>query len=209
MQNQARDGETQSAGTPHWSGLVVLPFIMFAALAVMFAFALRTGDPSKLPSALIGKPAPEMSLPPLEGLREGGTEVLGFSTAELRRGDVTAVNFFASWCAPCAQEHPLLQALKEQAGIRIYGVNYKDPPPGGRRFIGRYGNPYAAVGVDANGRAAIDWGVYGMPETFIVDGEGRIIWKQVGPITPEALKNQIIPAINAARAKAEKASRSG
>jgi cytochrome c biogenesis protein CcmG/thiol:disulfide interchange protein DsbE len=143
-----------------------------------------------------------MILPPLEGLREGDTDVPGFSTAELKRGEVTAVNFFASWCTPCIQEHPLLMALKEEAGLRIYGVNYKDPPPGGRRFIGRYGNPYAAVGVDANGRAAIDWGVYGMPETFIVDGEGRIVWKHVGQLTAEALQGQILPAINAARAKA-------
>jgi cytochrome c biogenesis protein CcmG/thiol:disulfide interchange protein DsbE len=168
----------------------------------MFALALRTGDPSRLPSALIGKLAPEMSLPPLEGLREAGAEVPGFSTADLRRGEVTVINFFASWCVPCVQEHPLLTALKEEAGLRIYGVNYKDPAPGGRRFLGRYGNPYAAVGVDADGRAAIEWGVYGMPETFVVDGEGRIVWKHVGPITPEALESQIMPAIRAARTKA-------
>jgi len=201
MQEQVRE-EARSTAAPRRSGLVVLPFIVFAALALMFALALRTGDPSKLPSALIGKPAPEMTLPPLEGLREAGADVPGFSTADLKRGDVTAVNFFASWCAPCAQEHPQLLALSQQAGIRIYGVNYKDPPPGGRRFIGRYGNPYAAVGVDADGRAAIEWGVYGMPETFIVDGEGRIVWKHVGPITPQALESQIIPAIRAARAGA-------
>jgi cytochrome c biogenesis protein CcmG/thiol:disulfide interchange protein DsbE len=143
-----------------------------------------------------------MILPPLEGLRENGAEVPGFSTAELKRGEVTAVNFFASWCAPCVQEHPLLMALKQDTGLRIYGVNYKDPSPGGRRFIGRYGNPYAAVGVDADGRAAIEWGVYGMPETFIVDGEGRIVWKHVGPITPEALQSQILPAVRAAGGKA-------
>jgi cytochrome c biogenesis protein CcmG/thiol:disulfide interchange protein DsbE len=142
-----------------------------------------------------------MSLPPLEGLREAGADVPGFSTADLKRGEVTVVNFFASWCAPCVQEHPLLMAMKQEAGLRIVGVNYKDPAPGGRRFIGRYGNPYAAVGVDTDGRAAIEWGVYGMPETFIVDGEGRIVWKHVGPITPEALQAQIMPAIRAAQAK--------
>lgn len=201
MPSRAGD-EARSTGAPRRSGIVVLPFVVFAALAVMFAFALRTGDPSRLPSALIGRPAPDMILPPLEGLREAGADVPGFSTAEMKRGEVTVVNFFASWCAPCVQEHPLLMALRQQAGVRIYGVNYKDPAPGGRRFIGRYGNPYVAVGVDADGRAAIDWGVYGMPETFIVDGEGRIVWKHVGPITPVALETQILPAIKAARAKA-------
>jgi cytochrome c biogenesis protein CcmG/thiol:disulfide interchange protein DsbE len=183
------------------SVLVALPSLIFIVLAVMFAVALYTGDPSRLPSALIGKQAPEMVLPPLEGLRENGAEVPGFSTAELRRGEVTIVNFFASWCAPCIQEHPLLMALKQETGLRIYGVNYKDPSPGGRRFIGRYGNPYTAVGIDTNGRAAIEWGVYGMPETFIVDGEGRIVWKHVGPITAEALQRQIMPAIRAARTR--------
>lgn len=200
MQSEIRD-DVRSATPARRSGLVVLPFIVFAVLAVIFALALRSGDPSRLPSALIGKAAPEMSLPPLEGLREAGVDVPGFSTADLKRGEVTVVNFFASWCAPCVQEHPLLMAMKQEAGLRIVGVNYKDPAPGGRRFIGRYGNPYAAVGVDADGRAAIEWGVYGMPETFIVDGEGRIVWKHVGPITPEALQAQIMPAIRAAQAK--------
>jgi cytochrome c biogenesis protein CcmG/thiol:disulfide interchange protein DsbE len=200
MQSEIRD-DVRSASPPRRSGLVVLPFIVFAVLAVIFALALRSGDPSRLPSALIGKAAPEMSLPPLEGLREAGADVPGFSTADLKRGEVTVVNFFASWCAPCVQEHPLLMAMKQEAGLRIVGVNYKDPAPGGRRFIGRYGNPYAAVGVDTDGRAAIEWGVYGMPETFIVDGEGRIVWKHVGPITPEALQAQIMPAIRAAQAK--------
>jgi len=166
----------------------------------MFALALHSGDPSRLPSALIGKAAPEISLPPLAGLRQGDADVPGFSTADLGRGAVTVVNFFASWCAPCIQEHPLLMRLNE-AGVRIYGVNYKDPPPGGLRFLGRYGNPYAAVGVDADGRAAIEWGVYGMPETFVVDGHGRIVFKHVGPITAAALQSQILPAITAARAK--------
>jgi cytochrome c biogenesis protein CcmG/thiol:disulfide interchange protein DsbE len=200
MQSEVRD-DIRSASPARRSGLVVLPFIVFAVLAIIFALALRSGDPSRLPSALIGKAAPEMSLPPLEGLREAGADVPGFSTADLKRGEVTVVNFFASWCAPCVQEHPLLMAMKQEAGLRIVGVNYKDPAPGGRRFIGRYGNPYAAVGVDADGRAAIEWGVYGMPETFIVDGEGRIVWKHVGPITREALEIQIMPAIRAARAK--------
>lgn len=181
------------------TGVFAAPLILFAALALMFFYALRTGDPAKLPSALIGRQAPEMSLPALEGLRDGDREVPGFATADLRRGEISVVNFFASWCVPCVQEHPMLVALGRQAGVKIYGVNYKDPTPGGRRFLGRYGNPYWAVGADANGRAAIDWGVYGMPETFIVDGSGRIVLKHVGPITPEVLQTRILPAIASAR----------
>lgn len=184
---------------PQRSRLVILPLLVFLALAGMFAFALKSGDPSKLPSALIGKPAPEINLPPLEGLREGTAAVPGFATADLKRGEVTVVNFFASWCAPCVQEHPLLLELKDKTGVRLVGINYKDPQPGGRRFLGRYGNPYAAVGVDDTGRAAIEWGVYGMPETFIIDRQGRIALKHVGPITPAILAARILPAIEAAR----------
>jgi cytochrome c biogenesis protein CcmG, thiol:disulfide interchange protein DsbE len=109
------------------------------------------------------------------------------------------VNFWASWCAPCVQEHPLLIELKRRTGVRLYGINYKDQTAAARRFLGRYGNPFKAVGVDSDGRAAIEWGVYGMPETFVVNGEGRIVYKHVGPISPEALETKLIPAIAAAR----------
>jgi cytochrome c biogenesis protein CcmG/thiol:disulfide interchange protein DsbE len=177
------------------------PLAIFCALAGMFAFALRSGDPSKLPSALIGKPVPAITLGPLEGLNEGGRQVGGFSGADLAAGQVSVVNFWASWCVPCVQEHPVLVALKERAGVRIYGVNYKDQAAAARRFLGRYGNPFWAVGVDGDGRAAIEWGVYGMPETFVVDGKGRIAYKHVGPITAEALETRILPAIRAAEAR--------
>lgn len=194
------DPATTSAVAPRSrSRLVLVPAIVFAALALLFAFALRSGDPSKLPSALIGKPAPEMTLAPMEGLREGEVPVPGFETAMLRRGEPTVVNFFASWCVPCVQEHPVLTELRNRTGVKIVGINYKDPTPGGRRFLGRYGNPYAAVGVDDSGRAAIEWGVYGMPETFIVAGDGRIALKHVGPITPQALETKIMPALAALR----------
>lgn len=184
---------------PRARRLMLVPLAIFLAVAGLFALALRKGDPSKLPSALIGKPAPEMTLPALAGLRDGNAAVPGFSTADLRNGTPTVVNFFASWCVPCVQEHPLLLELKSRTGVRIVGINYKDPDPGGRRFLGRYGNPYAAVGVDDSGRAAIEWGVYGMPETFVIDGRGIVAMKHVGPITTQVLELRILPAIEAAR----------
>jgi cytochrome c biogenesis protein CcmG/thiol:disulfide interchange protein DsbE len=183
------------------SRALLWPVAIFAVLAAIFAFALSSGDPSKLPSALIGKRVPAIELGPVEGLTDDGHPVGGFSAADLAKGEVSVVNFWASWCVPCVQEHPLLVALKQQTGVNIYGINYKDQPAAARRFLGRYGNPFAAVGVDGNGRAAIEWGVYGMPETFIVNGRGEIVYKHVGPITPEALEGKIMPAIRAARAR--------
>jgi cytochrome c biogenesis protein CcmG/thiol:disulfide interchange protein DsbE len=182
-------------------GALVWPLLVFVLLAAIFAFALRSGDPSKLPSALIGKPVPNVALAAVEGLGDGTRPIGGFTSADLAGGQVSVVNFWASWCVPCVQEHPLLVALKERTGVRLYGVNYKDQAAAARRFLGRYGNPFAAVGVDGDGRAAIEWGVYGMPETFVVDGKGRIAYKHVGPISAETLETKIIPAIRAAQAR--------
>ena len=179
------------------NAIVIVPVILFAALAIVFGFSLKTSDPSKLPSALIGKQVPTVDFPALAGLVGNGGPVPGVAAADLQKGEVTVVNFWASWCGPCVQEHPLLMALGKR-GVKIVGINYKDPSPGGRRFLGRYGNPYAAVGTDAAGRGAIDWGVYGMPETFVIDKKGRIAYKHVGPITAEALTETILPAIEAA-----------
>ena len=181
-------------------GIVAMPLLVFLAMAGLFGLALTSGDPSKLPSALIGRPAPMINLPALAGAVDaGGQPTPGFQTAELATGQVTVVNFWASWCAPCVAEHPLLTELKAKANVRLFGVNYKDPQSGGRRFLGRYGNPFAAIGVDAGGRGAIEWGVYGMPETFIVDGQGRIVYKHVGPLTDEAIATKLVPMINKAR----------
>jgi cytochrome c biogenesis protein CcmG/thiol:disulfide interchange protein DsbE len=199
-------GEPMQDGTlaePVRSGrsrAMLWPLAIFGLLALLFYFALQSGDPSRLPSALIGRPAPATELPSLEGLIDRGRTVPGFSNADLASGQVSVVNFWASWCAPCVQEHPLLVALKERTGVTLYGVNYKDQPATARRFLGRYGNPFTAVGVDASGRAAIDWGVTGMPETFILNGKGEIVFKHIGPISAETLESKIIPTVKAAAA---------
>ncbi len=179
-----------------------IPLMIFVAMAVMFALALSSGDPSKVPSALIGKAAPDRDMPPLEGLNRDGAQVPAFRASDLANGQVTVVNFWASWCVPCRQEHPLFAQIAQQTGARIFGVNYKDPNGGGLRFLSELGNPYDRVGVDNNGRVAIDWGVYGMPETFIVDGAGKIVHKHIGPISPADLQQSIIPAIQKAQAAA-------
>jgi cytochrome c biogenesis protein CcmG/thiol:disulfide interchange protein DsbE len=177
----------------------LVPLALFAALAALFALSLKSGDPSRLPSALIGKPAPPLVLPGLEGLVGDRGPVPGIDAGSLADGKSTVVNFWASWCAPCIAEHPLLIELGRRTGVRLVGVNYKDQTAAARRFLGRYGNPFAAVGVDTTGRQAIEWGVYGMPETFVVDGKGRIVHKHVGPITPESLVKTMIPAVEKAQ----------
>lgn len=180
--------------------LRVLPVVAFAIVAGFFAMALRSGDPSRLPSTLVGRPAPQTVFPPLEGLELNGKPAPGFSSAELAKGKVSVVNYWASWCQPCVEEHPFLEQLREQAGVDIYGVNYKDQTDAARRYIGRFGNPYLAVGTDKDGRAAIDWGVYGTPETFIVNGLGEVVYKHVGPISADSLTKKLLPVIEKAKA---------
>jgi cytochrome c biogenesis protein CcmG, thiol:disulfide interchange protein DsbE len=196
--------ETESGGPltrNSRAGLLGWPLAIFTILAVIFAYGLTTGDPSKLPSALLGKAAPAVMLPAIDGLVNGAGGVPGFDSGDLAKGEVSVVNFWASWCAPCVEEHPLLSAVRERTGARLYGVNYKDQAASARRFLGRYGNPFLAVGADGNGRAAIEWGVYGMPETFVINGRGQIVYKHVGPISPQSLEDKIIPAIRAAQAR--------
>jgi cytochrome c biogenesis protein CcmG/thiol:disulfide interchange protein DsbE len=168
----------------------LLPLGLFLSLALIFLLRLGSdNDPSVVPSALVGQPAPPFELPPLEG-----AGVPGFARGDLD-GQVTVVNIFASWCGPCRQEHPFLVRLGEDPRIKLYGINYKDVPENARRFLGELGNPYAAVGVDDRGRAAIDWGVYGVPETFLIGPDGVIRHKIVGPLSERALDEFLMPEI--------------
>jgi len=171
----------------------LLPLGLFVALALIFLSRLESGvDPEAIPSALVGKPAPAFDLPPLAGLA-----VPGLKRADLD-GKVTAVNVFASWCVPCRQEHPVLTALAGDPRIRVVGIDYKDQPANAAKFLTELGNPYAAVGVDERGRAAIDWGVYGVPETFLVGPDGIILTKIIGAVTPESVETVLKPAIEKA-----------
>ena len=180
------------------SFLALLPFLIFGAIAAVFYYQLSAGPPSKLPSAMIGRKAPEFSLPAVPGLIAEGRLVPGFATRDLAIGKPILLNVFASWCAPCHEEHPLLMELAKDSRILIYGLNYKDQPDNARRFLGARGNPYAAVGVDPAGRAAIDFGVYGVPETFLISGDGTIAYKLVGQITPENVRAALLPEIEKA-----------
>src|SRR5690606_27572664 len=159
---------------------------LFLGLAALFYVGLNSGDPSRLPSALIGKPVPPTDLPPIPGLTRDGRPVPGV-TGAMFAGKVSLVNVWASWCVPRHDEAPLLNRLAQDGRIQMIGINYKDAAENARRFLNRYGNPFAASGQDTNGRTAIDWGVYGVPETYVVGRDGRIAYKLVGPITAENL----------------------
>lgn len=179
--------------------LVLVPLLAFLGLAVLFVLRLGAGDPSRIPSALIGHPAPPTDLPPLPGLERDGEAVPGLDSAEFQ-GRVTVLNVWASWCVPCRDEAALLMMIASDPRVRVVGMNYKDQPDNARRFLGRYGNPFAANGVDGNGRAAIEWGVYGVPETFVIGRDGRIAYKLIGPVTPDNLETALKPAIERALA---------
>ena len=191
------DAAQNDAGAWRRRLIVSIPLVAFLALAALFMLRLGAGDPSRIPSALIGHPAPATNLPPLPGLERDGKPVPGLDSAELK-GEVTVLNVWASWCVPCRDEAPLLLALAADRRIRVVGINYKDQPDNARRFLGRYGNPFVANGTDGNGRAAIEWGVYGVPETFVVGRDGRIAYKLIGPITADNLDQALKPAIEKA-----------
>ncbi len=170
--------------------LLFLPLVFFAAMAVLFNSYLRSDyNASHLPSALIGKPAPSFALAAVPGLA-----VPGLALADLKTGHVTVVNVFASWCVPCHQEHATLLGLQRE-GVNLVGIAYKDEAENTRRFLGRDGNPYRAVGADASGRTGIDFGVTGVPETYVVRGDGTVAGKIVGPLTSEGVRDTLLPAI--------------
>jgi cytochrome c biogenesis protein CcmG/thiol:disulfide interchange protein DsbE len=167
--------------------LYLVPVAVFVGVAIMFAWGLGH-DPREIPSNLIGKPVPQFSLPPVKG------RTLGLSSDNLR-GEVSLVNVFASWCAECRLEHPLIMQLKAQGVVTVHGLNYKDRPEDAERWLNTLGDPYTRTGADTKGRVGIDWGVYGVPETFVISKDGRIAFKQIGPLSPEILEQKIIPLI--------------
>jgi cytochrome c biogenesis protein CcmG, thiol:disulfide interchange protein DsbE len=177
--------------------LALIPLAVFAGFALVAGKMLYDQDVngldvSAIPSALIGKTAPSLSLPPLEGSQ---TPAL---TDQAMRGKLTLVNVFASWCVPCRQEHPRLKELAKDSRLTIVGINYKDRNDNALRFLGELGNPYAAIGVDPNGKAAIDWGVYGIPESYLVGSDGTILYKKVGPFDERSVADGLMPAIEKA-----------
>ena len=172
------------------SPLMILPPVIFAGLAAMFYLGMQREDPDALPSVRIGREAPLVVLTQLGGEAP-------FDDAVLRAPGVKLVNYWASWCAPCRVEHPHLTALAEE-GVPIYGINYKDDPEKAMAFLAELGNPYLAMGADESGRTAIDWGVYGVPETYVIDAQGRIVLRYAGPLTPEVMESRILPALSEA-----------
>ncbi|MCZ7465029.1 DsbE family thiol:disulfide interchange protein [Rhizobium rhizogenes] len=197
--SQDQDTKTKTTGRARY-GLALLPLLLFGGFALVAGKMLYDQDVngldiSAIPSALIGTKAPSLSLPPLEGSN------LPPLTDAAIKGKLTLVNVFASWCIPCRQEHPLLQELAKDSRITVVGINYKDKQDNALRFLGELGNPFAAIGVDPNGKAAIDWGVYGIPESYLVGADGTILYKKVGPFDARSVERDLLPAITAAAGK--------
>lgn len=193
--NSTTVGATIAKHQPTWRGPIrlrfLLPILGFVVLATALAWGLTT-DPRALPSTLIGKPAPQFDLPPVKG------RSLGLSTADLT-GDVSLVNVFASWCVACRQEHPLFMALEANGVVPIHGLNYKDRPDDAAKWLDTLGDPYTRTGADRDGRVAIDWGVFGVPETFVVTRDGRIVYRHIGPLTNKDLDKTILPLLQRLR----------
>ena len=190
---------SQSGETRPRRLIVLVPLILFIGLTALFLVQLNAGAPSLIPSALIGHPVPQTALPPITGLKRDSAAVPGIDPASFK-GAVTVVNVWASWCVPCHDEAPLLMQLAQNPRLRVVGINYKDDADNARRFLGHYGNPFAAAGADRDGRAAIEWGVYGVPETFVIGRDARIAYKLVGPITHENFEIVLEPQIEKALA---------
>jgi cytochrome c biogenesis protein CcmG/thiol:disulfide interchange protein DsbE len=168
--------------------LFLVPLALFAVVGVFLAIGL-TQDPSTLPSVLVGKPAPQFTLPPLDG-RDGH----GLARSDLG-GQPMLVNVFASWCVPCRIEHPVLERMAERDGVVIQGINYKDRPEDAKAWLAEMGDPYRNLGADRDGRVAIDWGVYGVPETYVIDKDGRVAYRHVGPVQPRDVEEKILPLL--------------
>ncbi len=182
----------------------VLPVALFGAVAGVFFIALFWGNPGQLPSALIGKPVPSFNAPPVTGVTtRSGTQMPGFSNLNLAEGELTLVNVWATWCASCRLEHPVLMTLKKRLGVRVYGIDYKDDDTSARRYLNVHGNPYEKLGKDDQGRIAIELGVYGVPETFLIDHDGKVLLRHPGPVTEDIVQTLIKPAIVKANRKAK------
>ncbi|MEM5493729.1 DsbE family thiol:disulfide interchange protein [Hoeflea sp. AS16] len=197
--SEKTNDETGSAASGRRRRLIAfLPLVLFIALSGVFLYQLGSGkDASEIPSVLIGTKAPSLDLPPLEGLSANGAPVPALTDAAIR-GKLALVNVWASWCVPCRQEHPVLLELSRDPRITLVGINYKDKNDNALRFLAELGNPFAAVGIDPAGKSAIDWGVYGIPETYLVASDGTILFKQIGPFTVESLRDKLLPAIEKA-----------
>jgi cytochrome c biogenesis protein CcmG, thiol:disulfide interchange protein DsbE len=178
---------------PRLNLLMILPPLVFLLFAAAAYLALKRDNPEELPSALVGQPAP--GLDRLVPLRDDPAP----TAADLTAPGVKLVNFFASWCGPCRVEHPVLSALAAE-GVTVIGINYKDDPAKARGFLAELGDPYARIGADDSGRTGLDWGIYGVPETFVVDGDGKVILRYPGPLDEVAVTTRLRPAIAAAKA---------
>ncbi|RVH99409.1 DsbE family thiol:disulfide interchange protein [Sinorhizobium meliloti] len=181
--------------------MAALPLLIFSVLALIFWSQLNSGrDVSEIPSALIGTKAPMLAMPPLEGAATPSGEPMPALDDAAVKGKLTLVNVWASWCVPCRQEHPIILELSKDPRLNVVGINYKDRNENALRFLGELGNPFSAIGVDPNGKAAINWGVYGIPESFLVAADGTILYKRAGPFDEKSLREGLMPAIEKALA---------
>jgi cytochrome c biogenesis protein CcmG/thiol:disulfide interchange protein DsbE len=194
----SQTGPEQRAPTSRRIAIALIPLVLFLGLAGVFLYQLMSGrDISVIPSALLGKPAPQLELAALDGAVRGGKPVPALTSAALK-GKVTLVNVWASWCVPCRQEHPIILGLSQDDRLNVVGINYKDRNDAALAFLGELGNPFKAIGVDPKGAAAIDWGVYGIPESFLVGADGTILYKHVGPFNDASVRGELLPAIEKA-----------